>query len=80
MIDIDGVVLLIATGVDPLKTLKKRYIIQDNAFFALDPVPDVVFTDKSVDPTQENYKGISIIQRNNVVNLAKREANRITLV
>ncbi|MBR9682903.1 MAG: hypothetical protein GOV02_04455 [Candidatus Aenigmarchaeota archaeon] len=80
LIDIDGIKILLAIGNDSLKTLKKRYVIQNNAFFALDPVPDIVFTEKSIDSTQVNYKGISIIQRNNVVNLAKREISEIILV
>ena len=80
LIDIDGVKILLAIDNDPLKVLKKRYVIQDNAFFAVEPVPDIIFTEKTVDPIQENYKGISIMQRNNIVNLAKREINKITTV
>jgi len=77
LLDIDGSVLMLAFGSDPLLVLKKRYIAKNNSFFVVEPVPDIVFTDKTVDSTHENYKGISIVQNFNTVNLNNRTVDKI---
>lgn len=78
LLDIDGVIIMLAIDNDVLRVIRKRYVVQNNAFFGVEPVPDVVFTEKTLDKTQENYKGISIVQNFNVIDLSNREVTNIT--
>jgi hypothetical protein len=76
LIDIDGVVILVAIGHDPLKVLRKRYIIEGKTGFLIDPIPDIVFTDK---PLDTHYKGISIVSASKTVDISTRETKTITV-
>jgi DNA polymerase II small subunit/DNA polymerase delta subunit B len=76
LMEIDGVVILVAIGYDSLKTLRKRYIIEGKTGFLIDPIPDIVFTDK---PMDSNYKGISVISPFKTVDISTREMKPITV-
>lgn len=67
---IDNVIFLMLIGFDPLDVLKKRYVSIENADFLIEPSPDIVFTDKDVNT---NYKGISIVSRDKMIDLKTRE-------
>jgi DNA polymerase II small subunit/DNA polymerase delta subunit B len=71
---INNVLFLVIAGSDPLEVLKKRYVNIDNADFIIEPSPDIVFTDKDVNT---NYKGISIVSRNKIIDLKTREVQNI---
>lgn len=71
---IGNVIFLLLLGFDPLEILKKRYVSIDNADFLIDPSPDIVFTDKDINT---NYKGISIVSKNKLIDLKTREVQSI---
>ncbi|OGI12531.1 hypothetical protein A3K64_01340 [Candidatus Micrarchaeota archaeon RBG_16_36_9] len=71
---INDVIILIALDFDPLEFLKKRYINIDNNDFLIEPCPDIVLTNKDIN---SNYKGISIISKNKIIDLKTREVQRI---
>jgi DNA polymerase II small subunit/DNA polymerase delta subunit B len=74
LIEINGILILIMTGFNPLETLRKRYVNIENTDFIIDPVPDIIFTDKDVNI---NYKGITIVSLNKMIDLKTREINDI---
>ena len=67
---INNVIFLTVFGLDPMEVLKKRYVNINNTAFIVEPSPDIVFTDKDVNT---NYKGISIISKNKIIDLKSRE-------
>lgn len=71
---INNVVFLLILGFDPLEILKKRYVSIGNTDFLIEPSPDIVFTDKEINT---NYKGISIVSENIVIDLKTREIKNI---
>ena len=70
IIKINDVVILVAPGFEPMEILNKRYLNIDRVDFLVDPVPDIIFTDKSINMS---YKGISIVSKNKMINLKTRE-------
>jgi len=74
-VSINDVNILIAPGFDPMELLSKRYLNIERADFLIDPIPDIIFTDKDVNMS---YKGISIVSKNNLINLKTREIQKIT--
>jgi hypothetical protein len=74
IVKINEVVILVAPGFEPMEILNKRYLNIDRADFLIDPVPDIIFTDKNVNMS---YKGISIVSRNKVIDLKTREVSEI---
>ncbi|NIO44078.1 MAG: hypothetical protein GTN36_00790 [Candidatus Aenigmarchaeota archaeon] len=71
---INNVVILLILGYDPLDVLKKRYVNIENTDFLIKPSPDIVLTDKEINT---NYKGISIVSKNKVIDLKTREVSDI---
>ena len=67
---INNVVFLLIFGYNPLEVLKKRYVNIENNDFLIEPSPDVVFSDKEINT---NYKGISIVSENKIIDLKTRE-------
>jgi len=74
IITINNIVILIVHGFDPLDILKKRYVNLENTDFIIEPIPDILFTDKDVNT---NYKGISIVSKNKIIDLKTREVSNI---
>ena len=70
IIKINEVVILVAPGYDPIEMLNKRYININRMDFLIDPVPDVIFTDKNINMS---YKGISIVPKNKAIDLKTRK-------
>lgn len=70
IVNVDGINILILKDFDPLISIKKRYVNQTGFEFIINPIPDIIFNDKGVD---SNYKGISIISKNKIINLKTRE-------
>jgi len=71
---IGNVLFLLILGYDPLDALKKRYVSIENSDFIMEPSPDIVFTDKGINT---NYKGISVVSENKIVDLKTRETRSI---
>jgi hypothetical protein len=71
---IGNVIFLLLLDFDPLDVLKKRYVSIDNTDFLIEPSPDIVFTDKDINT---NYKGISIVSKNKMIDLKTRETQSI---
>ena len=71
---INDVIILVAPSFDPMEIINKRYINIDNIDFLIDPVPDIIFTDKKVNMS---YKGISILSKDNVINLKTRKVEPV---
>ncbi len=69
IIRIDNVTILVAHSFDPLEILRRRFIHHNYSDFIIDPVPDILFTDKSINT---NYKGVSIVSEIKL-NLKNRE-------
>lgn len=67
---IGNVVFLLILGYDPLDALKKRYVNLKSTDFLIEPSPDIVFTDREVNA---NYKGISIVTKDRIIDLKTRE-------
>jgi len=74
ILKINNVVILLILGSDPLEVLKKRYVDIEKNDFLIEPSPDVVFTDKNVNT---NYKGISIVSKDKIIDLKTREVSDI---
>jgi hypothetical protein len=74
MLKINEVVMLVAPGFDAMEMINKRYINIDNIDFLIDPVPDIIFTDKKVNMS---YKGISILSKENVIDLKTRKVEPV---
>lgn len=74
-VKINDVNILIALSFEPMELLNKRYININKIDFLIDPVPDIIFTDKAVNMS---YKGISIVSKNNLIELKTREIQKIT--
>lgn len=70
LVEIAGVVILVLFDFNPLEILRKRYVNIENTDFLVEPVPDIVFTDKEINT---NYKGISILSLNKLIDLKTRE-------
>jgi len=74
IVEIGGLIILIIHRFDPFNILKKRYVNLDNTDFLIDSAPDILFTDKNINT---NYKGISIVSNNKIINLKTREITNI---
>lgn len=72
--EVEGVVILTLFGINPLDALRKRYVNIENTDFIIDPIPDIIFTDKDINT---NYKGITIISLNKEIDLKTREVSNI---
>jgi len=72
--EVDGVVILTLLGLNPLDTIRKRYVNIESTDFIIDPIPDIIFTDKDI---STNYKGITIVSINKVIDLKTREVSNI---
>ncbi|MEM5781996.1 MAG: hypothetical protein QXD43_02240 [Candidatus Aenigmatarchaeota archaeon] len=70
LVEIEGVLILVLIGVEPMEALRKRYLKIENTDFIIDNVPDIVFSDANLNL---NYKGITIASLNKVVDLKTRE-------
>jgi len=73
-VKIKNIIILIIFGFDPIEVLNKRYVNIDNTDFLVDPSPDVLFTDRKMDT---NYKGVSIVSLDKVIDLKTREVKTI---
>ena len=71
---INNITILLVSGVDPLNVLKKRFIPMKNKDFIIDYEPDIVLTDQDI---KTNYKGISILSKNKIIDLKTREIQDI---
>ena len=71
---IGNVVFLMLLESDPLDVLRKRYVRAGNSDFLIEPSPDIVLTDMDVNT---NYKGISIVSKDKVIDLKTREVQAI---
>jgi len=69
LFSINNVTILVALGVEPLDVLRRRYININNSHFIIEPVPDIFFTDKNIN---FNYKGITIVSEDNIIDLKTR--------
>jgi len=74
LVELGGIKILVLGDNDPLEILKKRYVKINDTSFVIDIVPDIVFSEKDVN---KNYKGITIVSPNNVIDLKTREVNEI---
>jgi hypothetical protein len=74
LIDIGGVVILTLFDYTPIDILRKRYLNKENSDFIIEPIPDIILTNRDVNA---NYKGITIVSINNSINLKTREVNSI---
>ena len=72
--EIEGVRILLIFDLDPSEILKKRFVKIENTDFLIEPVPDIVLTNKE---TNTNYKGISIVSKNKIIDLKTRETQGI---
>jgi hypothetical protein len=72
--EVEGVVILTLFGLNPLDAIRKRYVSIENTDFIIDPIPDIIFTDKDINT---NYKGITIVSINKVIDLKTREVSNI---
>ena len=72
--EVGNVVILFVFGYDPLDVLRKRYINIENSDFIIEISPDILFTDKDINT---NYKGISIVSLNKIIDLKTREVQNI---
>jgi hypothetical protein len=74
LIDMEGVVILILFDYSPIDILRKRYLNKENSDFIIEPIPDIILTNRDVNA---NYKGITIVSINNTINLKTREVSSI---
>jgi DNA polymerase II small subunit/DNA polymerase delta subunit B len=74
IVEIGGLIILIMHGFDPFNVLKKRYVSIEKTDFIIEPIPDVLFTDKNVNT---NYKGISIVSSGSIIDLKTRDMTNI---
>jgi len=74
LVEIEGVLILILLGFNPLDVLRKRYVNVENTDFLIEPAPDIIFTDKDVNT---NYKGITIVSLNKLIDLKTREIQSV---
>jgi hypothetical protein len=70
IIEVENVVILIIFDSDSLEALRKRYVNIENTDFTIEPIPDIVFTNKEINT---NYKGITIVSLNKSIDLKTRE-------
>ena len=69
LLQINNVVILILLDYNVQKTIKKRFVSNDFGQFIIDPTPDIIFTNKE---ESYNYKGISVVGLNTVIDLSNR--------
>jgi len=74
LVEIQGILILITSGANPLDVLRRRYMNIENTDFIIEPVPDIIFTNTDVNT---NYKGITIASLNKIIDLKTREVNSI---
>ena len=74
LIEIQGILMLIISDLNPLELLRRRYANIGNIEFILEPAPDIIFSDKGVNT---NYKGITIVSLNKIIDLKNREVSNI---
>lgn len=75
LVEIGGIIILLIFGFNPLDILKKRCLNIENTDFIIDPIPDIILTDKEINT---NYKGITIVSLNKLIDLKTREITEIT--
>jgi DNA polymerase II small subunit/DNA polymerase delta subunit B len=75
LVEIEGILILVLFDSNPLEVLRKRFLSIENTDFIIEPVPDIIFTDKDVNT---NYKGITIVSLNKLIDLKNREVNNIS--
>ena len=73
-IKIKNIIILIIFDFNPIDILNKRYFNKDNTDFLIDTIPDILFTNKDI---TTNYKGISIVSLDNIIDLKTREVKSI---
>jgi len=73
-VEVDGIIFLVMFDYDPLNAIKKRFLPIGNSDFIIDPIPDVIFTNKDINA---NYKSITITSEKCVMNLKDRNITKI---
>jgi len=73
-VKVKNVIVLVVFGFDPLTIINKRYVRKGNTDFLIDEIPDILLTDKKVNM---NYKGVSIVSMDKVIDLKTREVKDI---
>jgi DNA polymerase II small subunit/DNA polymerase delta subunit B len=73
-VEIGGVMVLVVSGLNPLDVLRKRYASIKSTDFIIEHVPDIIFTDEDFNT---NYKGITIVSLNKLIDLKNREVSSI---
>ncbi len=71
---IENIIILIAPDLDGSELLKKRFVNLKKTDFLIDPIPDILFTNKG---EIKNYKGVTIVLPNNIINLKTRDITPI---
>jgi len=74
LVEIEGVLILIISDFNPLDILRKRFVNIENTDFIIDSIPDIIFTDKGINT---NYKGITIVSLNKIIDLKTRDTQSI---
>jgi hypothetical protein len=74
ILKISDITVLVAPGFDPMEIINKRYLNTERVDFLIDPVPDIIFTDKDVNMS---YKGISIVSKDNIIDLKTRNVEAV---
>lgn len=74
LVEIQGILILILSDLNPLETLRRRYVNIGNTDFIIEPAPDIIFSDKEFNT---NYKGITIASLNKIIDLKTREVSSV---
>ncbi|MFH0928950.1 MAG: hypothetical protein V1818_01175 [Candidatus Aenigmatarchaeota archaeon] len=71
---IGDITILVLVKAKSLEVLNKRYFNNDRIDFLIEPAPDIIFTDEDVNMS---YKGISIVPKDNIIDLKTRKVEKI---
>jgi len=74
LVEIQGILILVLFDFEPMDAIKKRCASIENIDFIIDPSPDIILTNKDVNT---NYKGITIVSLNKIIDLKTREIQNI---
>jgi len=74
LVEISGILILVLTDFNPLEVLRKRCVNKENTDFIIEPIPDIIFTDKDLNT---NYKGVTVVSLNKLIDLKTREVSNI---
>ena len=74
LVEISGILILVLTDFNPLEVLRKRCVNKENTDFIIEPIPDIIFTDKDLNT---NYKGVTFVSLNKLIDLKTREVSNI---